>query len=123
MEKKRLDGLIKLEAKKLKGGGALRLLKDKDDYYQIEFAISGQKPTLLLSNPKRYGDNREIEDIYERINSLEDFWYERDGLSLLVDSEKGAFSDLDDSACGAGDFSMEGSGTYGALVEGVDEDY
>lgn len=120
MAKERLDGLIQLEAKKLKGGGALRLLKDKDDYYQIEFAISKQKPTLLLNNPKKYGDKREIEDIYEGINSSEDFWHERNG---LVGSEEGAFGDLDDSACGVGGFGMEDSGTYGALVEEVDEDY
>jgi len=117
MAKERLDGLIQLEAKKLKGGGALRLLKDKDDYYQIEFAISKQKPTLLLKNPKVCEDNREIENIYERINSSRDFWNEREG---LVFSEK---DDLGDSACGVEGLSMEDSGTYDALVEGADEDY
>lgn len=123
MENKRLDGLVQITQKNLRGGGVLRLLKNDKDNYQVEFAVSGQKPTFLLKDPRIYGENVKIETIYERIKNTGGFWSERDEISLLLDSgETESLDDLGDSACGVGNFSMEGSGTYDALEE-VDEDY
>ena len=114
MAKKRLDGLIQIATKKLEGGGVLRLLEDNKDNYQVEFGISKQRPALLLNNPKEYGDNREIEDIYHNIKNEEEFKKEKKKLALLIIPDEVSTFNPDDSMFGES-LNLEDSGTYGAL--------